>query len=140
MKKLYTKIATPVVVGAMMFSLVGCSTEASSETEQTTTTAEEEVIAESGEDGGYEINSGSIALDDNADAKAAFEKALEGLDGSDYEPVALLGTQVVSGTNYAILCRMTPVVEDAEPSFVILYIYEDLDGNAEISEIADLEI
>jgi len=91
-------------------------------------------------DGGYEINSGSVALEDNEDAMAAFEKATEGLDGCEYEPIAILGTQVVAGTNYAILCRMTEVLPDAEPELGIVYIYEDLEGNAEISEVVDLAL
>ena len=38
------------------------------------------------------------------DVKAAFDKALEGLVGHTYEPIAILGTQVVSGMNYCLLC------------------------------------
>ena len=40
----------------------------------------------------------STAMTD--EAKAAFEKATEGLLCVDYVPVALLSTQVVAGTNY----------------------------------------
>ena len=69
------------------------------------------------------------------EAKAALEKATEGMTGADYTPLALLGTQVVSGTNYALLCEVTAVAPDARPSDVIVHVYEDLDGNAEITEL-----
>ena len=48
-----------------------------------------------------------------ADAQAAFDKAVEGLVGAEYVPVALLSTQVVAGTNYCILCQITPVAPNA---------------------------
>ena len=66
------------------------------------------------------------------DAQAAFDKATEGLTGAVYTPVALLSTQIVAGTNYCILCQITPVVPDAVPAWNLVYIYADLEGNAEI--------
>ena len=74
------------------------------------------------------------------DAAKAFETALNGLVGCTYKPVALLGTQVVSGTNYCILCELTPVVPNPTPSYALVYIYADLQGNAEITNIAELDI
>ena len=71
------------------------------------------------------------------EAKAAFEKATEGLLGVDYKPVALLDTQVVAGTNYRILCEATVVYPGAETQKVVMTIYEDLDGNASILSIED---
>ncbi len=74
------------------------------------------------------------------DAQAAFDKALEGLVGAQYTPVALLSTQVVAGMNYCILCQITPVVPDAAPTWALVYIYADLQGNAEITNVYDLYI
>ena len=74
------------------------------------------------------------------DAQAAFDKALENLDGATYIPVALLSTQVVSGTNYCILCQITPVVPDPVPTWALVYIYADLQGNAEIMNVYELYI
>ena len=88
-------------------------------------------------DGGWTYNQGALSLDKNPEAKAAFEKALEGLCGYEYEPIALIGSQVFAGTNYAILCRGTPVIPDAESTYVLLYIYADPDGKAEITDIKD---
>lgn len=89
-------------------------------------------------DGGWEYNQGEISLDKNPEAKAAFEKALDGLVGCDYKPIALIGSQVVSGTNYCILCRTTPVVPNATSAFSLVTVYEDLSGKAEITEVKDL--
>lgn len=84
-------------------------------------------------EGGWEITQGSPAPADNPDAREAFDKALEGLTGCDYDLIAVLGSQVVAGTNYSYLCRETIVVPDAEPDFAVLNVYEDLNGNAEIT-------
>ena len=75
-----------------------------------------------------------------ADAQAAFDKAVEGLVGAEYVPVALLSTQVVAGTNYCILCQITPVAPNATPTWTLVYIYADLDGNAEITNVYELYI
>ena len=74
------------------------------------------------------------------DAQAAFDKALDGLVGAKYTPVALLSTQVVAGMNYCILCQITPVVPNATPTWALVYIYADLKGNAEITNIYELYI
>ena len=74
------------------------------------------------------------------DAQAAFDKALEKLVGAEYVPTALLSTQVVAGMNYCILCQITPVVPDGNPSWALVYIYADLEGNAETTNVVDLDI
>ena len=76
----------------------------------------------------------------NPEAQAALEKAVDNLAGADYEPVALLGVQVVAGANYCILCRVTPVVPDAEPTFALVYVYEGLDGTCELINVEDLDV
>lgn len=68
------------------------------------------------------------------DAKKALEKACETLTGAEYTPVALLGTQVVAGTNYALLCEMKATVPDASTEYAVVYVYADLEGNAEITD------
>lgn len=67
-------------------------------------------------------------------------KGLEGLVGVNYVPVAYLGSQVVSGTNHAILCQATVVYPGANPYFVIVYLYEDLKGNVTLMNIADFDV
>ena len=55
-----------------------------------------------------------------------------------YTPVAVLGTQVVAGTNYAVLCRASEINKGR--TWVIVYLYLDLEGNASILRIADLTL
>ena len=75
-----------------------------------------------------------------ADAQAAFDKAVDSLVGAEYVPVALMSTQVVAGTNYCILCQITPVVPNATPTWALVYIHADLDGNAEITNVYELYV
>ena len=63
------------------------------------------------------------------------KEALEGLLGADYSPVALLSTQVVAGMNYCVLCEQTVVYPGAEPEYVFVYMYVDLDGEPQITDI-----
>lgn len=69
------------------------------------------------------------------EVRASFDKAIEGLLGCTYEPVALLGTQLVSGTNYCLLCKTTVVMPDAPVSYTLVYIYQPLDGDAQLLQI-----
>lgn len=88
--------------------------------------------------GAWEINQRSVSVEENARVQTVIGKALENLTGATYEAVAVLGTQLVAGTNDCILCRVTPVVPDAVSQWALVYFYEDLDGNAEITRIVDL--
>lgn len=71
--------------------------------------------------------------------QAVFDKGLDGLVGVEYVPVAYLGSQVVAGTNHCILAQATAVVPDAQPYYVLIYLYEDLQGEVEILNIADFD-
>ena len=55
-----------------------------------------------------------------------------------YTPVALLGTQVVAGTNYAVLSKASEINKGSR--WVIIYLYQDLEGNAAVLNIADVEL
>jgi len=71
-----------------------------------------------------------------ADAQAAFDKATEGRD--EYIPVVLLSRQIVSGTNYCILCQAK--TGDAERSWALVYIHADPEGNVDITNVYELYI
>lgn len=47
------------------------------------------------------------------DAKAAWDEAFGAWVGTKLEPIALLGTQVVKGTNFIFAATVTPVAPDA---------------------------
>ena len=74
------------------------------------------------------------------EAQSAFDKATEGLLGVNYTPLALLGTQLVSGTNYCFLCEATVVYPDAQPYYAVVSVYQDLQGKAEILNIVALDL
>ena len=83
--------------------------------------------------GAYNTNLVSFSLKNNPDAMNAFEAAFpNGYNYTHYEPIALLGTQVVSGTNYLYLCKSTWTDYQENVSFVLLQIYQDLSGKSQV--------
>ena len=55
--------------------------------------------------GAWAINS-KTEPGENINAMAAFDKATEGLVGYTYTVMAVLGSQIVAGTNYSYLCTL----------------------------------
>ena len=83
--------------------------------------------------GAYNTNLVSFSIKDNPDAMNAFEAAFpNGYNYTHYEPIALLGTQVVSGTNYLYLCKSTWTDYQENVSFVLLQIYQNLSGKSQV--------
>ncbi len=76
------------------------------------------------------------------DLYALFEKGTAALTGAAFKPAAYLGSQVVAGTNHAFLCQKITAYPgmETEPAYVIVYLYEDLQGNVSILNIADFDI
>lgn len=83
--------------------------------------------------GGFEANTGDTSIYENKKAAAAFNKTMETICGVDYEPIAYLGSQVVAGTNYLVLCKS--LVPNAEPKSELVTIYEDLSGNTDLNGV-----
>ena len=139
MRRLFT-----VTLGMLcVASIMGCGAKANNTESQATTASQESTLTKEAEEisetnesapitGGWAINNDFDGTDD-ANAMSAFEKATEDLDGYRYDVAAVLGSQIVAGTNYLYLCRAEMVVPDAKPEYVILKVYEDLEGNAEIT-------
>ena len=71
------------------------------------------------------------------DAQAALANAEKTVEGVSFKPIAFLGSQVVSGMNFRLLCEVTYNDGSVEPFFAIVHVYEDLEGNASISEVFD---
>lgn len=72
--------------------------------------------------------------------KKVFDKATEALTGMQYVPVAYLASQVVAGTNHRVLCKATATVPDAQTTYAIVTVYEDLKGGAEITDVAECDL
>lgn len=89
--------------------------------------------------GGWSYAESAVITDD---IKNVIYKAVEAKGGDAYEPVAYVGSQIVSGTNHAILCKTMPSVsgQDTASSLVLVYVYEDLQGNCEITDTAVVKL
>lgn len=124
------------VASLLLAGMLACGSNASAAVSQAQPKQEQAAVEHV--DGGWAVQQGRTAL--NHHVKSVFNRALDGLVGAEYEPVALLGTQVVAGTNYAILCRITPVVLHPEPHWGVVYIYEDLQGKAKFLDVKDLAL
>lgn len=73
----------------------------------------ERVLESGGEMGGVKIDV-QTGDDIDAAAKAVFAKDMAGFVGSDVNPFALLGTQVVRGMDYIFAAEVTPVTKGGE--------------------------
>lgn len=73
------------------------------------------------------------------DVLDAFDAATEGLTGFVYKPIALLGSQVVAGTNYCLLCETTLAVPDAQPGYALVYFYDGVNGEKEILKVEEIK-
>ena len=73
------------------------------------------------------------------EALDALNAALDGLVGCVYKPIALLGTQIVAGTNYCFLCETTVVVPDAQPGYALVYVFDGLEGEHELLRVQEIE-
>ena len=89
--------------------------------------------------GGWAIAEDPAITDD---IKSIFDQGLDsyqtGIITVVYNPVALLGTQVVAGTNYAVLSKASEINQGSK--WVIIYLYQDLEGNATVLSVTDLPL
>ena len=137
MKNITVKLMALGITGALaLASFTACSM-----TKETTAASTEVTVTEDADGnknvGGWEISQDTKITDEKL---KIFNKGIEGLLGADYEPVAYLGSQLVSGTNHCYLCKSTVVYPGATNRYALVYIYEKLDGTEEILNIIDLTL
>lgn len=91
--------------------------------------------------GGWYTESSNIdyKLEDEKIEKM-YESATKELTGVEYKPLLVVGKQIVSGTNYAILCYGKPIVPNATTDIYLMTIYNDLNGNSEILGISYINL
>jgi hypothetical protein len=77
--------------------------------------------------GWYVQGPNEVAVPDGI--RKGFEHALRGLIGAKYEPLLWAATQVVAGTNHAVVAKVTGVYPDAEAQLAIVYLFESLPVN-----------
>ena len=90
--------------------------------------------------GGWQLNDDETVGWATEEATAAFEKATTELTGADYQIVAQLGQQVVAGMNYMFLCKETMVTANPVTKLSIVTVYADLEGNAKVANVEDLDL
>lgn len=135
MKKLLALLLTALLV----FSLAACgkTTDTGGKKEETAEPTEEVMTTDIGMsevDGGW-ADADSVVVSDKL--KALFDKVNKTLTGAQLTPVACLESQVVAGTNYLVLCKETATVPNASPVYALVTLYEDLDGNAEVTDLQE---
>ena len=136
MKKITVLFVCLALLAASMTLFAACDKQ--KPTEEPTISDAAEEISDAAEEIGDAIvggwaNSQSPVITE--EFKKVFEKAAANLDGVDYTPVAYLSSQVVAGRNHRVLCKAVTVVPDAVPTYAIVTVYEDLTGNAEITDV-----
>ena len=82
--------------------------------------------------GGWTVPEDGTVTDE---LKGYFEKAMEGYTGANMVPVKLLGTQVVAGRNFKVLCDVTTVTYPPTTSQKTVVLYVDLSGNCTITSV-----
>lgn len=73
----------------------------------------------------------------SAPVRIVFNKGIENFTGNELRPIALLGTQVVSGMNHKFLCYGTGA---AGADLYVVDIYLDLEGNCSLTNCAPLNL
>ena len=112
-----------IVIGLMLivtcFLISGCGKK-------------ETVVEERNLVGGWDIDVPikQLALPDKA--QEVFDSATSNYTKMKLTPISLLGTQVVSGTNYMYLCKGE---KDSSTKWVIVTIYIDTSNNTEITNV-----
>lgn len=100
-----------------------------------------DILPGSGEQvpGGWE-NAEDYKITD--EIRKVVENASEKLTGAIYLPVAYIGSQVVSGKNHYILCKMeSSVIElKGEASYAFITVYENLEGKCEITDTKEYKL
>ncbi len=86
--------------------------------------------------GGWSIAESASMTDDII---ALFNEATGKLMGVSYEPVAYLGSQVVAGTNHCFLAKATVIYPDAQPSYKLVYIWQNPQGEVTVDAVRDFD-
>ena len=123
------KQITAILLGTTVLALTACGAPTAA---AASNTSSEQPAAETAIVGGWSTEDAEDITDE---IRALVEKATQDKLGATYNPVAYLGHQIVNGTNHRILCEITTVTANPETKLAVVTIYEDLQGNAEVTDI-----
>lgn len=118
-----------VLILAVAFSMTACGDSSSDNNEN-----------EGKVTGAWTVSDQKAEVNMPEDVEKAFRKATEKVTGSTLEPVSYIGSQVVAGMNYMILCRAVTATQEPQTSYKIAVIYADLEGNAELTSLNDFDL
>ena len=91
--------------------------------------------------GSWEVNgTGKALMLEDEKVQNAFDNATSKLDSMIFNPICVLAKQLVSGTNYAVLTYGKGTNEDTTTSIYVATLYEDLQGNSEITYLAYINL
>ena len=131
------KILIVLMAALLVLTAVACKAKEEPKAAEEQPTAEAETLANESLAGGWTPAEDFSVTEER---RAIFDKGMETLLGVDYVPLAYLGSQVVAGTNHVFLVKGTVVVPARPVSYALAYLYEDLQGNVKLLNIADLPI
>lgn len=128
---------------AAALSMAACSSpaEPQSQSSETSSASTEATSGSSSESSTYVSGEWTVNTEFApvlpSEAELAFAAAYEDYEGALIDPAAYLGSQVVSGTNYAYLCTVT---EGDETELAAVTVYEDLEGTSTITSVTPFNL
>ena len=131
------KILIVLMAALLVLTAVACKANEQPKAAEEQPTAEAETLANEPLAGGWTPAEDFSVTEER---RAIFDKGMAVLLGVDYEPLAYLGSQVVAGKNHVFLAKGTAVTPALPVSYALVYLYEDLQGNVKLLNIADLPI
>lgn len=138
MKKIVSAAALVLTLIWALAVLTGCEKE-DANMENIIDSSSSDLYTDAVLNGGWNV-SDAVGAPIPDEVRTAFDKAAEGFDDMNLEPVAFLSSQVVAGMNYAVLSKTVPTAPDSVASLKIAIIYSKLDGTAEILSVSDFSV
>ena len=91
-------------------------------------------------DGGIQVIIPPKGVELDEKVNTIFTTAMEKEKSGEYKPIGVVGHQVVSGTNYLVLCYGSINIEEPNTGIYMITLYEDLKGTSEVVSIAYIDI
>ncbi len=101
--------------------------------------AQEEILTEKAV-GGWQVYEDETIVVLPDEIKEAFHQAKENYVGMELTPIVYLGSQVVAGMNYKLLCKGNMITQNPTTKLVSVTVYKDLDGNCSILDVKDFDL
>ncbi|MBQ1490395.1 MAG: hypothetical protein IIZ39_00415 [Blautia sp.] len=88
--------------------------------------------------GQWKINVKEKTIAVTKEASSALKKATKKLVGKSFKPLALLGTQTVSGVNYCLLCYSKTATQNPVGGIDLVYVNKTTKGKCKIMNVVTL--